>query len=113
MRAQNTTNLTAALIAQQLPTTVVDNPLFPVPLGTNATYDIFNVTARVAMDVTFRCLDQAVAHYAAQHDLFQSLWFYQFNRSYQLSNWSPNYPVCEAPVSEDHPYGDPSQEYFK
>ncbi|KAH9922530.1 carboxylesterase from carbohydrate esterase [Fomitopsis serialis] len=109
----NTTNLTAALIAQSLPTAVVDNSLFPVQTGPNATYDVFNVTAGVATDVEFRCLDQATAYYAVQHNLFQSVWFYEFNRSYQSAGWSPNYPVCNAPVSDEFPYGDPSQEYFK
>ncbi|KAH9933076.1 carboxylesterase from carbohydrate esterase [Fomitopsis serialis] len=109
----NTTNLNAALIAQSLPTAVVDNSLFPVQTGPNATYDVFNVTAGVATDVEFRCLDQATAYYAVQHNLFQSVWFYEFNRSYQSAGWSPNYPVCNAPVSDEFPYGDPSQEYFK
>ncbi|KZT69951.1 carboxylesterase from carbohydrate esterase [Daedalea quercina L-15889] len=109
----NTTNLTTALIAQDLPTSVVDDPLFPLPMGTNVTYDVFNVTARVTTDVEFRCLDQATAYYAIKHDLFQSVWFYEFNRSYQTPGFDPNYPVCDAPVSDEYPYGDPSQEYFK
>ncbi|EPT02201.1 hypothetical protein FOMPIDRAFT_1029487 [Fomitopsis schrenkii] len=99
----NTTNLTAALVAQDLPPGVVDDPLFPLPIGTNATYAVFN----------FRCLDQATAYYALQHDLFQSAWFYESNRSYQTPGFDPNYSVCDAPVSEEYPYGDPSQEYFK
>ncbi|PCH44337.1 carboxylesterase from carbohydrate esterase [Wolfiporia cocos MD-104 SS10] len=106
------TNLTQALINQYLPTSVVGSSLFVPPTGPNATLDVFNVTARVATDIEFRCLDQATAYSAIEHDLFQSVWFYQFNRSYQTS-WSPNYPVCEAPIDATHPYGDPSQEYFK
>lgn len=74
---------------------------------------MFNVTARVTTDIEFRCLDQATAYYAIQHNLFQSVWFYEFNRSYQTPGFDPNYPVCDAPVSEEYPYGDPSQEYFK
>ena len=100
-------------MAQDLPTSVVGDPLFPIPTGTNATYDVFNVTARVTTDVEFRCLDQATAYYAIQHNLFQSIWFYEFNRSYQTPGFDPNYPVCDAPISEGYPYGDPSQEYFK
>ncbi|TFY56477.1 hypothetical protein EVJ58_g7616 [Rhodofomes roseus] len=110
---KNTTNLTAALIDQSLPTSVVNNTLFSMQTGPNTTYDVFNVTARVATDVEFRCLDQATAYYAVEHDLFQSVWFYEFNRSYQTAGWDPNSPVCDAPVSDEYPYGDPSQEYFK
>ncbi|KZT04637.1 carboxylesterase from carbohydrate esterase [Laetiporus sulphureus 93-53] len=96
-----TTNLTSALLAQDLPTTVVNDMLFEVPTGPNATYNIFNVTARVATDVEFRCLEQA------------TVWFYQFNRSYQTPEFEPNYPVCHAPITAEYPYGDPSMEYFK
>ncbi|CCM03281.1 uncharacterized protein FIBRA_05409 [Fibroporia radiculosa] len=107
------TNLTEALEAQYLPITVANNPLFILPTGPNATLDVFNVTARAATDVEFRCLDQATAWSAIQHDLFESIWFYQFNRSYQTPGFSPNYPVCEAPITADYPYGDPELEYFK
>ncbi|KZT04485.1 carboxylesterase from carbohydrate esterase [Laetiporus sulphureus 93-53] len=108
-----TTNLTSALLAQYLPTTVVKEMLFEVPTGPNATYNVFNVTARVATDIEFRCLDQATAYSAIQNDLFQSVWFYQFNRSYQTPGFDPNYPVCDAPITAEYPYGDPSLEYFK
>ncbi|KAK5108025.1 hypothetical protein LTR62_008860 [Meristemomyces frigidus] len=62
--------------------------IFPEPDGTNRT---LNVT----------------------HNVFQEVYFYEFNRSYQLSGYSPNYPVCNAPPTPSHPYGDPSLEYFK
>ncbi|PCH35223.1 carboxylesterase from carbohydrate esterase [Wolfiporia cocos MD-104 SS10] len=106
-------NLTQGIIEQDLPTSVVGNPLFTPPTGPNATLDVFNVTARVATDMEFRCLDQATAYSAIEHDLFESVWFYQFNRTYQPTGYSPNYPVCNAPIDATHPYGDPSQEYFK
>ncbi|KAH9947522.1 carboxylesterase from carbohydrate esterase [Amylocystis lapponica] len=99
-------NITAGLRAQDLPTKVANSSLFVQPTGANATLDVFNVTARIATDIEFRCLDQATAWSA-------SIWFYQFNRSYQLANYSLNDPTCQAPVSPAYPYGDPSQEYFK
>lgn len=74
---------------------------------------MFNVTARAATDVFFRCLDQATAFSAVQHNTFESLWFYEFNRSYQLPNFDPNAPHCDAPIDDAHPHGDPSKEYFK
>ena len=110
---QTSANETQGLLEQYLPTTVVGNPLFIEPTGANATLDVFNVTARVATDVEFRCVDQATAWSATTHELFESVWFYQFNRSYQTPGFSPNYPVCEAPVSAAYPNGDPSAEYFK
>ncbi|ODQ55053.1 alpha/beta-hydrolase [Saitoella complicata NRRL Y-17804] len=106
------TNETAALEAQSLPV-VPGNSLFAIPSGPNATLDVFNVTARVTTDIEFRCLDQATAYAGVVHDLFQDVWFYEFNRSYQTPGFDPNYPVCEAPITEDFPYGDPNQEYFK
>ena len=112
--AQTTTNVASALAAQYLPTGVAGNYLFePYPTGPNATLDVFNVTARAATDVEFRCLDQATAWSGVTHNLFESVWYYQFNRSYQTPGYSPNYPVCEAPVTTEYPYGDPSEEYFK
>ncbi|KAL6306366.1 carboxylesterase from carbohydrate esterase [Sparassis latifolia] len=92
-------NLTAGLIAQDLSTTVVNNSLFAPLTGPNTALDVFNVTARVGTDVEFRCLDQATAWSGLQHNLFET--------------YSPNYPVCNAPVNATHPYGDPSQKYFK
>ncbi|EJT98148.1 alpha/beta-hydrolase [Dacryopinax primogenitus] len=86
--------------------------LFPLPSGSNTTLDIFNLTARMGTDTIFRCLSEATAQSGLNHSLFKSLWYYQFERSYQLNWWSPNWPACVPPVEEGFPYGDPSQEYF-
>ncbi|OCH86808.1 carboxylesterase from carbohydrate esterase [Obba rivulosa] len=107
-------NVTAGLLGAFLPLTVENNSLFPVPTGPNATLDVFNLTARVTTDIEFRCLDQATAISAVKHNLLKSVWFYEFNRSYQTSpGFDPNFPVCDAPVDAEHPFGDPSKEYFK
>ncbi|CDO70485.1 hypothetical protein BN946_scf184569.g28 [Trametes cinnabarina] len=106
-------NLTAGLIGASLNTTVANNPLFPEPTGPNVTLNVFNVTARVTTDIEFRCLDQATAFSGVSHNLFKSVWFYEFNRSYQTPGFDPNFPVCEAPITPEHPFGDTSQEYFK
>ena len=87
--------------------------VFPEPNGPNTTLDIFNHTALLATDAEFRCLDEATAYSASLHTIFQTLYFYEFNRSYQLSFYSPNFPVCQPPPTSTHPYGDPSKEYFK
>ncbi len=62
------------------------------------TTNVFNVTAGIATDVEFRCLDQATAFSGVTHDLFKSVWFYEFNRSYQTPGFSPNVSV----LSDDH-----------
>ncbi|TBU26957.1 carboxylesterase from carbohydrate esterase [Dichomitus squalens] len=106
-------NLTEGLIGASLSTTVANNTLFPEPSGANATLNVFNITAGVTTDVEFRCLDQATAFSGVTHNLFKSVWFYEFNRSYQLSGYDPNFPTCEAPITNEHPFGDTSAEYFK
>ena len=87
--------------------------VFPEPDGANQTLNVFNTTALIATDSEFRCLDEATAYSAVRHNVFESLYFYEFNRSYQLSFYSPNAPVCQAPVTAQYPDGDPNMEYFK
>ena len=110
-----TTNLNVAIAIDDFNVPVVTNTsLFPIPTGTNTTLNIFNVTSRVATDTIFRCFDQAAAYAGTFNDVFApNQYFYEFNRSYQLPNFDPNAPVCDAPVTQTHPYGDPEQEYFK
>ncbi|KAJ7472586.1 cholinesterase [Mycena latifolia] len=98
-------------IAANLTTAILDSGLFPRPSTGNATLDTFNVTSRVATDGEFRCLDQATAHSAAGHKVFQSVWAYQFDRSYM--GYEPIPGVCDPPVTPTHPFGDPSLPYFQ
>jgi carboxylesterase type B len=93
--------------------TITSLSILPEPSSPNSTLNIFNTTARIATDSEFRCLDEATAFSAVQHNVFESVYFYEFNRSYQLATYSPNYPVCQPPPTPSHPKGDPSQEYFK
>ncbi|TVY89163.1 Bile salt-activated lipase [Lachnellula willkommii] len=110
-----TTNLSEAIATDGFNIPVATNTsLFPIPVGTNASLNIFNVTSRAATDSIFRCFDQAAAYAGTLNDVFApNQYFYEFNRSYQLPNFDPNPPVCDAPVTQTHPYGDPEQEYFK
>ncbi|TKA82943.1 hypothetical protein B0A55_01301 [Friedmanniomyces simplex] len=87
--------------------------VFPEPASANETLNVFNTTALIATDSEFRCLDEATAYSAIKHAVFPTVYFYEFNRSYQLSFYQPNFPVCEPPPTPAHPYGDPSAEYFK
>lgn len=96
-----------------LPPTVAPSQVFPVSSGSNQTLDIFNTTARVATDGMFRCIDQATAYAGFTNKIFPEIFFYEFNRTYQMPGWSPNPPLCQAPVTSDYPNGDPSREFFK
>ena len=78
------------MIAASLNTTIANNPLFPEPAGPNVTLNVFNVTAGATTDVEFRCLDQATAFSGVTHNLFKSVWFYEFNRSYEPPGHDPN-----------------------
>ncbi|OZJ03345.1 hypothetical protein BZG36_04204 [Bifiguratus adelaidae] len=110
-----TTNVTQALDVDNFPgQQIVASGLFTEPSGPNATLNVFNVTTRVTTDGEFRCIDQSTAYVASMNNIFlPDIYFYMFNRSYQIPNWSPNAPTCDAPITPEFPYGDPSQEYFK
>lgn len=96
-----------------LPASIAPSQLFPLPSGSNHTLDIFNTTARVATDGMFRCIDQATAYAGFNNHIFPETFFYEFNRTYQMTGWSPNPPLCQAPITPGYPNGDPNQEYFK
>ncbi|KAJ7648115.1 cholinesterase [Roridomyces roridus] len=98
-------------IAANLTTLILDSGLFPRPSTGNDTLDIFNVTARVATDGEFLCLDQATAHSSVLHNVFKSMWTYQFDRSYQ--GYEPIPGICDPPATPTHPFGDPSLPYFQ
>jgi carboxylesterase type B len=110
----SSTNLTAALLEQSFPTgPIVSSPLFPLPVNTNTTLAIFNLTSRVATDGLFRCLGQSTASVAAKNSVFTKTFAYEFARSYQLLYYSPNPPACEPPRTPSKPLGDPSLPYYK
>lgn len=96
-----------------LPDSIAPSALFPVPSTTNTTLDIFNTSSRIATDGMFRCMDQVTAQKGSKNHIFPDIFYYEFNRSYQMPGWSPNAPTCNAPITDDFPKGDPSQEYFK
>ncbi|KAI0703730.1 carboxylesterase from carbohydrate esterase [Cytidiella melzeri] len=102
-----------ALESAGLPSVVANSTLFPLNNGPNTTDILFNLTARTTTDALLRCLDQATAFSAVKHNLFKDVWFYEFNRSYQLSGYDPNAPHCDAPADVDHPAGNPDREYYK
>lgn len=80
--------------------------------NTNATLDLYAMATRYTTDGMFRCLDEATVYSGLEHGVWDQVYYYEFERSYQLYNW-PGYSTCQPPVSAEFPYGDPSQPYFK
>ena len=87
--------------------------LYPIPTDTpsNTSLELYNASAAIATDSEFRCLDLASAYSAVLHGVWPSCHVFTFNRTY--NGYDPNPPVCEAPITAAHPYGDPNEEYFK
>ncbi|KIM96048.1 hypothetical protein OIDMADRAFT_132746 [Oidiodendron maius Zn] len=110
-----TTNITQAIEEAGIsPDFYINNTgLFPEPSGANATLDVFNVTAHMATDGELRCLDEAIAVAGVRNNIFKSVWFYEYTRSYQPLSFAVNTPVCQAPTDAGHPYGDTSMPYFR
>ncbi|KAF7313860.1 Cholinesterase [Mycena chlorophos] len=104
-------SVTGIGIATNLSETALASGLFPKPSTGNETLDTFNVTGRIATDGEFRCLDQATAHSAVRHNVFKSMWTYQFERSYM--GYEPIPGICDPPATPTHPFGDPSLPYFR
>ncbi|KAI2642677.1 cholinesterase [Xylaria nigripes] len=86
--------------------------LFPIPRIANQTLALFNMTARLATNGIFRCLNQATVYSSLLNDRLSSVYYYEFNRTYQLTNY-PKLDLCEPPKSPLHPLGDLAREYFK
>lgn len=86
--------------------------LFPLPGIANKTLALFNMTAHLATDGIFRCIDQATVYAGLLNDRMGPVYYYEFNRTYQITNY-PRLDVCEPPKSASHPLGDPAGEYFK
>ncbi|KAJ8502712.1 hypothetical protein ONZ45_g11501 [Pleurotus djamor] len=105
--------VTLGIVNQTLAHAIALSPLFPVPSTGNHTLDIFNASAKVTTEVEFSCLDQATIVAAVENDVFESVFAYQFDRSYQTPGFSPNFPTCEAPITATHPLGDPTLPYLQ
>ncbi|KUI56990.1 Bile salt-activated lipase [Cytospora mali] len=108
-----TTNETAYLAASgwDIPQPTLDS-LFPIPDGTNQTLDLFNASSRLATDGVFRCADEATVYSGLQNGKYDSVYYYEFERSYQMAGY-PGISVCQPLITSSHPYGDPSLPYFR
>lgn len=92
---------------------ILSSGLFPYPNSTNATLDMFNLTARVTTDAQLRCAAEYSAYAAVLNKVFPAVYAYEMDRALQLIEYSPNPPMCEAPPSPSHPLGDTSLPYYK
>jgi carboxylesterase type B len=107
-----TTNQTEYLAARGFSLPPETLSLFPLPNTGNATLDLFNSSSRIATDGIFRCIDQATAFAGLSSRRFESVYYYEFDRTYQTGGW-PALNVCEAPRTASHPHGDPSKPYLR
>ncbi|KAG8623223.1 hypothetical protein KVT40_008199 [Elsinoe batatas] len=90
---------------------IIDSGLFPYYDTGNVTLDSFNVTARVATDKQFRCIDQATVYAGVTSGAFQDSWFYELERS--KAGYNPNNVDGSGPVEPGFPYGNPNKPYFR
>ncbi|USW57824.1 Putative carboxylesterase, type B, carboxylesterase type B, active, alpha/Beta hydrolase [Septoria linicola] len=93
---------------------VIDSGLFPLYNTGNLTLDAFNVSQRIATDITFRCIDEATVYAGAHSGAFPATYYYEFDRTYQgydPSNLGTN--LTAGPAELDHPYGNPNKPYFR
>jgi carboxylesterase type B len=80
--------------------------LYPIPRLRNDTLAADRIGADLATDAIFRCIDEATAYAGLQNGVFDKVYFYEFDRSYQTGGW-PALDLCEAPKTALHPLGDP------
>lgn len=108
-----TTNETAFFASLGIPAPPAD--LFPIPDATaNQTLNLFNMTARYVTDAMLRCADEATAYAGLQSGLWSEVYYYEFERSYQLTTY-PGTDLCQPPVTAPatQPAGDPAAPYFR
>lgn len=81
--------------------------LFPLPKLQNETMAVYHVGARVYTDLGYRCRNQATIYAGLENGVFEEVYFFEFDRTYQTPDW-PLLDVCEAPRSPEHPFGNPN-----
>lgn len=107
-------NVSLALTSQGYnASALISSNLFPLPQSSNATLDVFNLTSRVSTDALFRCVAESTISTATKNCVFPVVYSYEIDRSWQLIEYSPNPPTCEAPKTPEHPLGDTNLPYYK
>ena len=92
----------------------ISNSLFPIPTtpSVDATRNLYNMSSRLSTDAVFRCIDEATVHAGLQTGIFDTAYYYEFDRSYQTPGW-PGTGYCTPPATSDYPNGDLSLPYFR
>ncbi|TFK25421.1 cholinesterase [Coprinopsis marcescibilis] len=85
--------------------------LFPLPVGPNPAWNLFNQTTRISTDGQFLCVNQATLSAAAKNGVFRSVYAYQFDRTF--GGWEPLPGTCNPPAAPGYPRGDPKLPYFR
>jgi carboxylesterase type B len=83
---------------------IIASNLFPFYDTGNITLDSFNVSARIATDKTFRCVDQATVYAGTVSGAFDKAYYYQFERT--INGYDPN--KLGEPANND-----PRNPYFR
>jgi len=109
------TGITGAVGNATQSAAIISSGLFPLgngPFPANQTLNVFNTTTRILTDASFRCSNQFTAYASVANGVLPSVYFYEFNRTYQDPGYNSN-GVCIGAVDAEHPFGNPSAEYFK
>ncbi|KAH7313420.1 crystal protein [Stachybotrys elegans] len=83
--------------------------LYPYEPLANRTLAAYRMGAELATDAMYRCIDQATTYAGLENGVFDKVYYYEFERTYQMAGW-PGLDICEAPKSPAHPFGDPAAE---
>ncbi|KXS95996.1 hypothetical protein AC579_9349 [Pseudocercospora musae] len=92
---------------------VTNSGLFPRYDTGNLTLDAFNISQRVATDITFRCVNEATVYAASRASAFPKAYYYEMERTFQ--GYDPNElgELSQGTISAQYPYGDPDSPYFR
>ncbi|KAL2204488.1 camp-regulated D2 protein [Sarocladium strictum] len=73
--------------------------------------ELFKASAKIAGESAFTCLARAQAYSGAKNGVFKEVYAFNWNRTYSPAGYTNKY--CDAPKTEEHPFGDPDMEYLK
>ncbi|KAL9941296.1 hypothetical protein D7B24_004661 [Verticillium nonalfalfae] len=85
-------------------------PLWNLTPQSNYT-QLFNATSKILTDNVYVCTEQARAYSGVKNGAFKRVYAFNAYRTYSAPTITA--PYCNAPVTADHPFGDPSLEYYK
>ncbi|KAH7322392.1 camp-regulated D2 protein [Stachybotrys elegans] len=93
------------------PNAILNNlPLFGIsPESTGE--ELYNATVSILTLNMYTCLDRAQTYSGAKNHVFEKVYFFNFHRTY--SPPPNNTPYCSAPPTAEHPFGDPTAEYYR